>query len=161
MESKGLNLHRELSRDRIYLAGPFFDPQQVADQERVEKLCEKHGWPFFSPRLECLITPESTKDEMRRTFFMNVHAIRNARLVLANVEGLDTGTIWEMGGSYFCNRKTVIYSVNPQRKLNLMLAQGADGFLAGWDAIEKFLAPKEEKTFDWSAADKTWEKEVF
>ena len=155
------NVHRELTRDKIYLAGPFFNQQQVADQERIEKLCEKHCWSFFSPRLECLITPESSLEERRRTFFMNVHAIRNARLVLANVEGFDTGTIWEMGGSYFCNRKTVIYSPNPQRKLNLMLVQGADGFLAGWDAIEAFLTPKDEKNFCWGAADSSWEKEVF
>ena len=156
-----LNLHRELTRDKIYLAGPFFNPQQIADQERIEELCKRYEWPFFSPRLECLITKDSSKEDWKRTFFMNVYAIRNCRLVLANVEGLDTGTTWEMGAAYAYGRKVAIYSPNPQRKLNLMLAQGADGFLAGWEAIERFLIPEAERSFTWEAMEVSWNKEVF
>ena len=144
----------------IYLAGPFFNPQQVADQERVEAICRKHGWKFFSPRLECLVTPESTKEEWARTFRMNVQAIRRATLVFANVEGYDTGTLWEMGAAYEAGRTVVIYSPNPQRRLNLMLAMGAHGFVAGWNAIESFLKPQPTQEPSWGFAEAKWNQEV-
>ena len=156
-----MNLSKELTRERIYLAGPFFNGEQVATQMRMEILCERYQWPFFSPRLECLVTKESSMEMRRQAFFMNVHSIRTCRLVLANVEGLDTGTIWEMGAAYAYNRKVVVYSPDPQRKLNLMLAQGADGFLAGWEAIGNFLRPVSENNFNWAVMEAKWTKEVF
>ncbi len=138
-------------KDRIYVAGPWFTPETMATQQRVEKLCAQYGWAVFSPRVELTLTKESTKDDHRRCFFMNNHGLQRCKLVLANVEGYDTGTLWEMGAAYAYDTPVVIYSPNPDRKLNLMLAQGCRGFLAGWDAIERFLLPQEDRTLNWDA----------
>ena len=150
----------QMTGSRIYLAGPWFSPESMATQERIEAICTGFGWPIFSPRIELTLKKDSTPEEHKRCFFMNNHGLKYCRLILANVEGLDTGTIWEIGAAYAYNRPVVIYSPNPDRKLNVMLAQGARGFLAGWDAIEKFLLPQEDRTFNWDAAVR-WEGEVF
>ena len=147
-------------RDRIYLAGPRFTPEAMATQERIEAMAQKFGWGIFSPRIELTLKKDSPKADIERCFFMNVHGLKKCKLVLANVEGYDTGTLWEMGAAYAYGTPLVVYSPNPDRKLNLMLAQGANGFLAGWDAIENFLLPQEDRAFNWSGV-KRWDGEVF
>lgn len=149
-----------LIKDRIYLAGPWFTPEAMETQLKVEAMAQKYGWAIFSPRLELTLKKDSTKEEQARCFFMNVHGLKKCKLVLANVEGYDTGTLWEMGAAYMAGTPLVIYSPNPDRKLNVMLAQGSQGFLAGWDAIENFLLPQEARTFNWDAV-KRWDGEVF
>jgi nucleoside 2-deoxyribosyltransferase len=131
-------------------------------QERIERLCIEKGWYIFSPRVELTLTKDSTKEDHKRCFFLNNHGLKCCRLILANVEGLDTGTIWEMGAAYAYGKQVVVYSPNPDRKLNVMLAQGAQGFLAGWDEIESFLTPPTttERDFNWEAV-KSWVGEVF
>lgn len=151
--------------EKIYLAGPWFTPDQMETQKRIETICEFNGWPVFSPRIELTLPKNSTKEEQARAFFLNVHGLRKCRLILANVEGYDTGTLWEMGAAYAYDTPVVIYSPNPDRKLNVMLAQGSKGFLAGWEAIEKFLIPqaaneKRNYHFDWEVAT-PWKSEVF
>lgn len=147
-------------REKIYLAGPWFTPEAMETQVKIENMCAKYGWPVFSPREECLLNPKSPKSEQERAFFLNVHGIKYCRLVLANVEGLDTGTVWEMGAAYMANKPVIIYSPRPDRKLNVMLAQGAQGFLAGWEAIEAFLTPRASQEFNWEVPQK-WQAEVF
>jgi nucleoside 2-deoxyribosyltransferase len=154
-----MNGNGDLS-EKIYLAGPFFNAEQLEVQQRVEKICIEYGWQIFSPRLELMLKKDSPIEEQRRCFFMNNRGLKKCKLIFANVEGLDTGTLWEMGAAYAYNRPVVIYSPNPARKLNVMLAQGAVGYVAGWDAIEHFLRPTLQHTFDWSIP-KVWDKEVF
>lgn len=148
------------TRNKIYLAGPWFTPEALATQEKIEGICEKFGWEVFSPRKELLLTKTSTKEDQERCFFLNNHGLRYCRLILANVEGLDTGTLWEMGAAYAYGRPVIIYSPNPERKLNVMLAQGAQGFLAGWDKVEQFLLPQDDRSFNWEVAE-PWAREVF
>ena len=145
--------------DKIYLAGPWFTKEQMETQGKIERLCIENGWHIFSPRIELTLTKQSTREEHQRFFFLNNHGLKKCKLILANVEGYDTGTIWEMGAAYAYNRPVVIYSPNPDRKLNVMLAQGAIGFLAGWEQVSAFLTPVHGR-FSWEVA-KPWDKEVF
>lgn len=144
----------------IYLAGPWFTPEAMATQVRIEELCAKLGRPVFSPRKECLLNPKSPIVDQRRAFQLNVVGLKLCKLILANVEGLDTGTIWEMGAAYAFHRPVAIYSSNPDRKLNVMLAQGASGFLAGWSKVEAFLQPDQERDFCWGEVE-PWTREIF
>ena len=146
--------------EKIYLAGPWFTPEQMKVQQTIEGIAKLNGWSIFSPRLELLLTPQSTHEDRARCFFMNNRVIMHCRLVLANVEGYDTGTLWEMGAAFAYNTRVVAYSVNPERKLNVMLAQGCVGFLAGWEAIKNFLTPPSHDELNWKVAT-PWTKEVF
>lgn len=155
---------------KIYLAGPFFNEEQIQVQTAVEDLCKKHERGVFSPRLECLIKKHDAMCVRRHAFTMNVLAIKEVRLVLANIEGLDSGTIWEMGAAYAYGTPVVAYSPDPTRELNLMLAMGVSGYLAGLHLVDSFLEarsveaipgiPESYPDFNWEVV-KPWHAEVF
>lgn len=145
--------------DKLYLAGPWFTPEAMETQIRIEQIAANNGWHVFSPRIELTLNKDSTPEDHRRCFTINNMGLRKCKLIIANVEGYDTGTLWEMGAAYAYGTPLVIYSPNPQRRLNVMLSQSCEGFLAGWEKVEQFLTPK-NTTFTWDALEK-WNKEVF
>lgn len=129
---------------QIYLAGPFFKPEQIEAQEAVEKLCDELGHPYFSPRHHIVLAPDATKEQRQIVFKINVRYVRSARLVLANIEGNDTGTLYEIGAAYGFT-PTVLWSPNPERKLNVMLAEGVQGYAPGFEALKRFLTGNDRK----------------
>lgn len=132
------------TRAKIYLAGPFFDAIQISTQDFVEKLCEEAGHPYFSPRKELVLSPTATLEERQGVFKSNVKHVKNCRLVLANIEGRDQGTIWEMGAAFAYETRVVAYSPDPTRKMNVMLSEAIEGYLPGLQAVKEFLKPKPE-----------------
>ena len=134
----------------IYLAGPWFTQEQLEVQAQIETYCIQLQRKFFSPRIECLCPPNATNEQRVKSFSMNVEGVKNCRIVLANIEGLDTGTIWEMGAAYAFGTPVIAYSLNSSRKLNLMLAQSCEGFLAGMEVVQIFLRGQPSKlSLDW------------
>ena len=157
-----------MKKKKIYLAGPFFNEQQLADQQKIETMCKDFEQPFFSPRLELVLKPDASEEQRSRVFQSNVAHVRGCRLVLANIEGRDTGTLWEMGAAYGFGTPVVAYSPDPSRKLNVMLAYGVRGYLAGWDAVRSFLngrgmekiGPEQVPNLNWGAA-QAWQGKIF
>ncbi len=47
----------------------------------------------------------------------------------------DPGTVYEMGYAYHANIDVVGFSVYEDKPLNLMLTQGCQGFVQGWDTL--------------------------
>lgn len=126
--------------NKIYLAGPFFNEEQLMTQKIVEGICREHYWDFFSPRLECYCPPKASKEVQQRTFDMNVSHVKKAPLVIARIDDFDTGTIWEMGLAYAYKVPVIAYTTFPEgRGLNLMLARGCVGFVKGLDRLERFF----------------------
>lgn len=164
-------------KGKIYLAGPFFNEEQVSTQALLEGMCNEMGWPFFSPRLDCFCPPKATKAQQDLTFKMNVDHVKSAPLVLARIDDFDTGTMWEMGLAYAHGTPVVAYTTMPEgRGLNLMLARGCCGFLQGLGKVHEFLKgtptrlpPSRHKELNllstkgrvpnWHVA-KTWTKEI-
>lgn len=127
-------------KGKIYLAGPFFNEEQVSTQAILEGMCNELGWPAFSPRLECFCPPNATKEQQDATFNMNVEHVKKAPLVIARIDDFDTGTIWEMGLAFAYGTPVVAYTTMPEgRGLNLMLARGCVGFLQGLGKVHEFL----------------------
>jgi len=68
----------------------------------------------------------------------------------------DTGTVWETGLAYGLRIPVVMFTTakSPiQRKINVMLAQSAEGVLCDLDELEKFLLPPTDGrygAFDWT-----------
>lgn len=88
---------------RVYLAAPFFGPAQVAAVERLEVLLSRFAFDYYSPRKDGVLqdmTPEERRRAARTIFERNCSEINASSLVLALVDGRDTGVIWEMG--YAC-----------------------------------------------------------
>ena len=154
-----MNIYKsEPMRHKVYLAGPFFNQEQIEVQDRVEKLAEKAKLDYFSPRLRCLCAPDASFAQRKYTFDMNVNAIELADLVIARIDDFDPGTMWEIGYAYRSKRPVYAYTTVPGRGLNLMLAQSCKGFLCGFDEIEKFMG--KDGWVDWEAAKRIHNGEI-
>lgn len=85
---------------KVYLASPFFNPRQVEKLHIVEKLLETDlKLKVYSPSRDGikLDIKTSTYEDRLATFNDNVKNIDNADIVVAIVDELDTGTLWEVG----------------------------------------------------------------
>jgi len=109
----------------IYIAGPFFSPQQTTLVNNVRFIIEALGLPFFSPKDECMFVPGETTPE--QVLDVNVKALEKTNLLVCITDGKDPGTMFEAGYCYAKNIP-IIYvwlSGTKGQKFNLML--GASG----------------------------------
>lgn len=135
-----MNLYKnDPTKHKIYLAGPFFTPEQIEVANHLEALAERSGVDYFSPRLRCCCPPNASYAQRKMSFDMNVAAIETSDLVLARIDDFDAGTMWEMGYAFCCKRPVYAYTMVEGRGLNLMLAQSCKGFLRGMNQLEAFL----------------------
>lgn len=111
-------------RIKVYLAGPFFNEEQIERIEFIETLLETYDFDIFSPRQASLIKPGCSQEEMMKTFEGNVTHIDNADFVLAILDGNDAGTMFECGYAYAKNIPVLYFNeTRPEEKgPNLMLA---------------------------------------
>lgn len=108
---------------KIYLAGPWFSPEMEEEHTRIYNLI-KDKFNVFNPKLESLITSDSTADDMAKTLIGNIEGIKSADLILAIYDRKDTGTIWECGCAYAYKKPILYYSETlGNRPFNLMLAK--------------------------------------
>lgn len=112
-----------MEKKKVYLAGGWFTPEMEEEHTRIYELI-KDKFDVFNPKLESLITKDSTKDDMTQTLLGNIRAIENADLVLVIYDRKDTGTIWEAGCAY-ANKKPILYYAETlgDKPFNLMLAK--------------------------------------
>ena len=132
-------VHNNKPCNKVYLAGPFFNPQQLETMKTVESLAEACGLDYFSPRLKCFCPPNASAEQRRATFEANVRAINEADIILACIDDFDAGTMWEMGYAYRASKPVYAYSMVEGRGLNLMLAQSCVGFLNGAKQLSEFM----------------------
>ena len=109
----------------IYIAGPFFNPQQIAVVNNIRLTCEDLELEYFSPKDECMFVPGETTPE--QVLKINMDALECTSLLVCITDGKDPGTMFEAGWSY-ANKIPIIYvwlSGTKGQKFNLML--GASG----------------------------------
>jgi len=123
----------------VYIAAPFFTPEQSAVVDRIEKTLNQFGVSYFSPRRECLCEPNCSAEKRRRAFEGNLVGVEEAKVVLAWIEGYDAGTMFEVGYAFRAQQTVAAMMFGENPKVNLMLAEGVDGFLLGWDSVETFI----------------------
>lgn len=109
----------------IYIAGPFFNPEQTTLINNIRFIIEELDLEFFSPKDECMFVPGVTTPE--QVLEVNVKALEKTKLLVCVTDGKDPGTMFEAG---YCHAKgiPIIYiwlSGKPGQKFNLML--GASG----------------------------------
>lgn len=91
-------------RRQVYLAGPFFDLAQVWMVHEVHLNLENMGLRVFSPYHD--IGLGSAEDVVAR----DLEGIEASDLVLAITDGLDAGTIYEIGYARALNKPVIVYS---------------------------------------------------
>jgi len=91
-------------RRQVYLAGPFFDLAQVWMVQQARANLRELGLRVFSPYHD--IGLGSAADVVEK----DLEAIHNSDLVLALTDGLDSGTIYEIGYARALDKPVVVYS---------------------------------------------------
>lgn len=92
------------TRRQVYLAGPFFDLAQVWMVEQARNNLRDLGLRVFSPYHD--VGLGSADDVVKK----DLAAIEDCDLVLAITDGLDAGTIYEIGYARALKKPVVVYS---------------------------------------------------
>lgn len=112
---------------KVYIAAPFFTPEQLAIVERVEGILDSHGIPYFSPRSGGVLKSMS-KEEQAKTkkqiFDSNIYEMDDCDHMIACVEHRDTGTSFEIG-YYYAKGKPITLFADDANRINVMLAEAA------------------------------------
>lgn len=115
----------------IYIAGPFFDADQLKVIKDIENWASTLGVTFFSPRKEGVIKnmQDMTEVEKKLTFARiynaNITNIDRSDAIVAVIDDFDPGTIFEIGYAAKA-RKRIITISTKGHGLNVMLSHCID-----------------------------------
>lgn len=150
---------------KVYLAAPFFNPQQVKIVSDLENLILQSGWRMFSPRkgeaavemnnliqkkiaqrkvIESgimppgIMIPDPSPELRLRVFGDNVDNIDDADLLLAVVDDRDSGVMFEIGYAFRAHVPIVTYTANNYGS-NLMLAHSIIGHTKTLEDVAEVL----------------------
>lgn len=111
-----------------YVAGPFFNPEQVAMIELLKETLLQCDCTVFSPKDECMFVQGETTP--KQILDMNVGALDLVDFIVVCTDWRDMGTLFEAGYAY-AKKLPIIYAWftgTKEMKFNLML--GASGSVA-------------------------------
>jgi nucleoside 2-deoxyribosyltransferase len=127
---------------KIYIAAPFFNPEQLALVMEVESAISAAGLALYSPRHDGVLkdmTPEQRVAAGPELFKLNCRMIRECDSVLALKDYSDTGTTWETGFAYGVGQFVFGYKRESVKPLNIMVAQCFNCVIYGKAELERFL----------------------
>ena len=130
----------------VYIASPWFTPEQDERLQFVKSVFDKQGVEYFSPKDVFVCPPEADRETRESTFEGNIAAIDDAEYVFAITDGKDMGTIWEAGYAYGVGVPVIYYceTLSEGSPFNLMLAQSAYNIITSRDELRNFdLRPGE------------------
>ena len=112
---------------KVYIAAPFFNPEQLTLVRAIEHTLWKLDIPFYSPRSEGILdnmNMEEKKKSKTVIYNTNVNAMDDCTSMIACIEDRDTGTIFEVG--YFAaQKKDIVLFLLDASKVSVMLAEAA------------------------------------
>lgn len=152
-EGKPVVLNSKGEQVTVYLASGFFNDSQKATVKRMESFLEDRGYRVFSPfRDGITLKPNASQEERDMVFKENVENSTKLDLVIANVDGLDSGTMVEIGlryGYWYATRNTwtddpqevprMITFSNEGWKLNVMLSGAVLSHCRGFEELATYL----------------------
>lgn len=104
----------------VYLAGPFFDLAQIWLIEQARDGLREVGLKVFSPYHD--IGLGSADDVVEK----DLQAIKKAHLIFAVVDGLDAGTVYEVGFARALGKPVVVYSEREKGGESLKMMEGSN-----------------------------------
>jgi nucleoside 2-deoxyribosyltransferase len=122
----------------IYIAGPFFNPEQIQVIEDIKAVLDAQKLSYFSPKDECLYEPGKTTPE--EVLDVNLEALERTDLTICVTDGKDPGTMFEAGWCY-AKYVPIIYvwlSGLPGQKFNLVLA-ASGSVVRSYEQLNKAL----------------------
>lgn len=122
----------------FYIAGPFFNVEQLIRVENVKFILDQRGLTYFSPKDNITLKSDASTEERAKAFDDNLDAIRDSRFVLAITDDKDVGTMFESGYAY-ANNIPIIYFAETlgDNKFNVMLAESCVDVLRSMDDLRE------------------------
>ncbi|AVK64171.1 nucleoside 2-deoxyribosyltransferase [Lactobacillus sp. CBA3606] len=138
----------------IYLAGPWFTAGQPERLAKIEQLMNELELTYYSPRLDGIdLTPDATEADRNAVFDDNVAHLKQAKLVVAVVDGFDTGTIWETGTAFGLNIPVAYYAETlADGTFNVMLAKSGKATVQNMADLKAFLQDPTTDDFQYAGA---------
>ena len=136
----------------FYVAGPFFNEEQLESMSKIESILEKHGKTMFRPRFDAgkIDLANASVYECYQTFKNDTLGIIMSKTILANTTYKDSGTSVEIGYASLVDH-TDIWLINDTetsgKKVNLMLAQAADNSFSSYNELDEYLSKDTDETF--------------
>jgi len=119
---------------RLFLAGPFFNDEEVERLDKVKTSLEKMGFEIYSTSHRNSRINLGDPGEKNRRFKLLCDDIRKCDGVFAVLDGKDAGTIWEMGYAFAVGKPVIVFS-EKDGLFSLMIDQSAT-YLVGFDSID-------------------------
>lgn len=132
-------------KQHVYIAAPFFNPNQITRVALVETLLEKHGFTYFSPRKQSAIGPISSPEVRKKSFDMNINGIEESEFVIAITDDKDVGTVFEAGHAYASGIPIiyVAFTLGEDGLFNLMLAESSVATATTVEDLERAILGEE------------------
>lgn len=139
---------------KIYLATPWFNPEQKERVEKVSKLLSSNPtvgvvhFPFDYQYKDATIENQNgvfgSLEWQVATYQNDLSAMgtSDCGVFLYDLDNLDDGTAFEMGFMRAMNKPAIIvtFSHNENVKVNLMIARGATAFIDGDTDLEQLAS---------------------
>lgn len=131
---------------KVYLAGPFFDDEQIDRISRMEEALTANAKvaSFFSPR-KAELSEElvmGTPEWAAAVFEVDRENIDDADVVTAVIDYEDThvdpGTAWEIGYANAIGKPVILVKEKTDGSVNLMMGIPAHGVLTSVSEIESY-----------------------
>jgi nucleoside 2-deoxyribosyltransferase len=134
---------------KIYIAGPFFNDDQLFVIETIEGILDANNVGYYSPRKDGVLknmTKEERFKEMKKIYEKNILMIRDCSGMIAVIEGesgkRDTGTVFEVGYAVSLRNhanmeKSIITFSRESGANSVMLSESADVHINGFSNLEK------------------------
>ncbi|ASN12758.1 nucleoside 2-deoxyribosyltransferase [Latilactobacillus sakei] len=129
---------------KIYLAGPFFSPEQITRLDQIATLLAKNPTVatenIFRPNEHSYSDAEfGTFEWQTATFGFDIRQIDQADLVVAVLDYQtelgqfepDSGTMWECGYAFAHNKPVILVRYKDDLPINLMLSGSATAIFNG------------------------------
>ncbi|MCR5040541.1 MAG: nucleoside 2-deoxyribosyltransferase [Clostridia bacterium] len=107
----------------VYLAGPFFNENEIKNIECAEKILGVRGLDLFSPMRHGAAAEYGTAEWAEEIFETDRAAIEKSDLVVALYYGStsDSGTAWECGYATALGKPVVLVHMDRNDDSNVML----------------------------------------
>jgi len=131
----------------VYIAAPFFNPEQLAWVEKTKELLAKLDMNFYSPK-DVNLFENGKGFDPQLIFDDNVRTIDSCNLVIAITNDKDQGTHFEIGYAYAKGVPVIGMWISPDKdaKFNLMLSQSCTATFTSFEQLETYLKGEEIDT---------------
>ncbi|MEH7748799.1 nucleoside 2-deoxyribosyltransferase [Neobacillus drentensis] len=121
----------------VYLAGPFFNSEQIDLIEKLEIILFNKGLNVFSPRKYKSKFPFGSYQWQNQNFVTDVNAIQFSDIIFAVYNDQDPGTMWEVGFAWSLKKPIIIFNTK-EKVVNLMITQSLHAYLDSFDKVIQY-----------------------